>query len=160
MVSWVGLRGAVPIILATFPLLAGISKADTIFNMVFFIVLTSALLQGASIPIVARWLRVDTPLSIKPKYPMEFEPTYGFHGETLELEIPKDSAVAGKEIVELGLPNSTLILLIHRNDEFIVPKGSTVLEAGDRMIVLTAKEELDKVRSILESKQLPTHSKA
>ena len=62
MVAWVGLRGAVPIILATFPLLAGIPQATTIFNLVFFIVLTSVLLQGTSIPLVARWLGVDEPL--------------------------------------------------------------------------------------------------
>lgn len=70
MISWVGLRGAVPIILATFPLLAGIPKAEMIFNLVFFIVLASALLQGTSIPLVARWLRVDAPISAKPKYPI------------------------------------------------------------------------------------------
>lgn len=160
MVSWVGLRGAVPIVLATFPLLAGIPKADMIFNMVFFIVLTSVLLQGISIPIVARWLAVDAPIPMKPKYPIEFEPTHGFQSEMVELEIPKDSAVAGKQIVEIGLPNGTLVTLIRRNEEFIVPGGVTTLEAGDTMLVLTSKEELPKVRSILESRQPPAHNTA
>lgn len=74
MVSWVGLRGAVPIILATFPLLAGVPQADTIFNLVFFIVLTSVLLQGTTLPLVARWLDVDAPLPVRRQYPLAFHP--------------------------------------------------------------------------------------
>ncbi len=66
LVSWVGLRGAVPIILATYPMLANIPQSDLIFNVVFFVVLTSALLQGYSVPLLARWLRVDAPLSTHP----------------------------------------------------------------------------------------------
>ncbi|HSE84131.1 MAG TPA: potassium/proton antiporter, partial [Thermodesulfobacteriota bacterium] len=81
MVSWVGLRGAVPIILATFPLLAEIPKADMIFNLVFFIVITSVLLQGTSIPLVAKWLGVDAPIPVKTRYPLEFEPTDSMRGE-------------------------------------------------------------------------------
>lgn len=74
LVSWVGLRGAVPIILATFPFLAGITKADTIFHVVFFIVLTSILLQGPFIPRVARWLKVEAPPEGKAKYMLQLEP--------------------------------------------------------------------------------------
>src|SRR5690606_8260804 len=72
MVAWVGLRGAVPIILATFPLLARVPQADLFFNLVFFIVLTSVLLQGTSIPFIARWLRVDAPFKRKFHSPLEF----------------------------------------------------------------------------------------
>ncbi|MGH7231823.1 MAG: potassium/proton antiporter [Nitrospiraceae bacterium] len=74
LVAWVGLRGAVPVILGTFPLLAGIAKADTIFHVVFFIVLTSVLLQGPFIPLVARWLKVDAPPEGKAKYLLQLEP--------------------------------------------------------------------------------------
>jgi potassium/hydrogen antiporter len=74
LVSWVGLRGAVPIVLATFPLLAGITKADTIFHVVFFIVLTSVLLQGPFIPWVARWFGVEAPADGKAKYLLQLEP--------------------------------------------------------------------------------------
>jgi cell volume regulation protein A len=74
LVAWVGLRGAVPIVLATFPLLAGINKADTIFHIVFFIVLTSVLLQGPFIPWIARWLAVEAPPEGKTKYLLQLEP--------------------------------------------------------------------------------------
>ncbi|MFN3480216.1 MAG: potassium/proton antiporter [Thermodesulfovibrionales bacterium] len=87
MVSWVGLRGAVPIILATFPLIAGIPKADMIFNMVFFIVLSSALLQGTTIPVVAKWLGVDAPIPVKPMYPLECESTVKMKCDLTEIVV-------------------------------------------------------------------------
>jgi cell volume regulation protein A len=86
-VSWVGLRGAVPIILATYPLLAKIPQADLIFNVVFFVVLTSALLQGTSVPHVAKWLRVDAPERRKPTSPLEYTPVGGLN-TTTRLYIP------------------------------------------------------------------------
>lgn len=150
MISWVGLRGAAPIILATFPLLSGISKADTIFNVVFFIVLTSALLQGTSIPWVAKWLGLDTPLLPKPKYPMEFEPTQGFSSDMVEIEIPKDSNLKGKRIVEVEFPKGTLVLLIRRGEEFIIPTGETVLKAGDSLLVLSSQEGLPKLQDLFK----------
>ncbi len=90
-VSWVGLRGAVPIILATFPPLAGILEVDLIFNVIFFIALTSVLLQGTSIPPVARWLGVDAPLVPKRAYPIEYVPMDGLKSELKELPIPPGS---------------------------------------------------------------------
>jgi potassium/hydrogen antiporter len=139
-ISWVGLRGAVPIILATFPLLAGLPEADSIFNIVFFVVLTSALLQGASLPFVAKWLKVDAPIENKPIYPIEFTPVSGFKNELKELPVRVNSPFAGKAIVELGLPAEFLIILIVRNKEFIIPSGGTELMAGDTLIVLADKE--------------------
>lgn len=152
MVSWVGLRGAVPIILATFPLLAGIPKADMIFNMVFFIVLTSALLQGTTIPVIAKWLGVDAPLSVKPTYPLECEPTGKMRCDLTEIVIPDNSAASNKRILELGLPDGTLVVLISRGDDFFVPGGGTVLQPGDRLLVLTDKDTLNKMRAIIETR--------
>jgi len=149
MVAWVGLRGAVPIILATFPLLAGIPQADMIFNIVFFIVLTSALLQGTSIPRVARWLGVAAPLSLKPRSPLEFDRTRGIQSEMVEIEIPDHSPAVGKQVVELGLPQNALIALVRRDDEFIVPGGGTIIESGDALLVLACKEDVSLLRSIL-----------
>lgn len=83
-----GLRGAVPVVLATFPFTAGYEHSDMLFNMVFFIVLTSVLLQGKSLMAVARWLKVDQPLVSRPRYPLEFEKTEsGMMNETRETDI-------------------------------------------------------------------------
>jgi len=144
-VSWIGLRGAVPIILATFPLLAGIPQADLIFHVVFFVVLTSVLLQGTSIPLVARWLRLDAPLTPKKLYPIEFTPMGELKTELKELIIPSGSTVDGKAIVELGLPDDFLIILIARDDDFVLPSGGTVLKAGDTLLVLSEQESFDHV---------------
>jgi len=151
MVSWVGLRGAVPIILATFPLLAGIPKADVIFNIVFFIVLTSALLQGATISRVARWLGVDAPISAEPAYPIECEPTGKMKCDMAEVQVPDNSIVSNKRILELDLPDGALVMLIKRNDGFIVPGGGTVINEGDSLLVLADKDTFNKVRSIVRT---------
>lgn len=145
-ISWVGLRGAVPIILATFPLIAGVDHADQIFNIVFFVVLTSALVQGASIPQVARWLGVDEVLPKKPVYPIELNPMRGFTDELQEITIPASSTCAGRTIVELALPEKLLVVLIARDNEFFVPNGGTTLLAGDTLIVLSDQESFDKVQ--------------
>jgi cell volume regulation protein A len=146
-ISWVGLRGAVPIILATFPLLARLPEADSIFNIVFFIVLTSALLQGASLPYVAQWLKVDAPIENKPIYPIEFTPVSGFKNELKELSIHPNSPFTGRTIVELGLPTEFLIILIARNKEFIMPSGGIELLEGDTLIVLADKETFAEVEA-------------
>ena len=145
--SWVGLRGAVPIILATFPLLARMPQSDLIFNIVFFIVLTSVLLQGTSIPMVARWLKLDSPQERKRLYPIEYTPMEGLSSELKELPIPQNSRVVGKAVVELGLPDEFLIILIARGDEFMVPSGGTVLHAGDTLLALSDNHSFEQVKT-------------
>jgi cell volume regulation protein A len=151
MVSWVGLRGAVPIVLSTFPLLSNIPNADMIFNMVFFIVLTSALLQGTTIPLIAKWLGVDAPIFTKTVYPIECEPTGKMKCDMKELHIPDNSAVINKRILELDLPDGALIALIKRDDEFLVPSGGTELRAGDSLLVLADQDAFNKIRTIVEA---------
>jgi len=146
-VSWVGLRGAVPVILATFPLLGGVPQADMIFNVIFFVVLTSVLLQGTSIPLVARWLGLDAPLVPKRIYPIEYTPMGGFRSELKEIPVPPDSAMVGKPIVELRLPEEFLVILIARENDFVLPSGGTIINAGDTLLVLSDKESLDSVVS-------------
>jgi cell volume regulation protein A len=141
LISWVGLRGAVPIILATFPLLAGVPKADTIFNHVFFIVLVSVLLQGTTISLVARWLGLQAP-------PTRNRMSLSEHVANAIVEIPVNagSQAAGKQVVELGLPSSALIVSIAREGETFVPNGSTVLEPDDVLLVVSDPATCNDVR--------------
>ena len=153
MISWVGLRGAVPIILATFPLLAGVPQADMIFNVVFFTVLTSVLLQGTTLSVAARWLGVDAPLPARRQYPLEFIQTGDFKIKSglVEIPVPEDSPAAGRRIVDLGLPRDALIVLIGRGDELVVPHGGTVISGGDTLLVLADKETRARVRGAVGS---------
>jgi cell volume regulation protein A len=157
MVAWVGLRGAVPIILATFPLLAGMPQAETIFNVVFFTVLTSVLLQGITLPWVAQWLRVGEPLAEAMRYPIDFEPVGEMNSDLAEMTIPAEAVVDGKRILEVGLPPGTLIVLLSRNGEFLVPSGGTILQAGDKLLVLADTAEIPSVRAIF---QVRTHDES
>lgn len=152
MVSWVGLRGSVPIILATFPLVAGVPNANLIFNLVFFIVLTSVLLQGTSIPIVARILKVDAPAPVKVDYPIEMTNTGAITSDLVEVEVPPHSAVDGRAIIDAGLPQGALVVLLSRNKEFIVPSGSTVIHAGDKLLLFADEAALEVVSRRVEPK--------
>jgi cell volume regulation protein A len=154
MVSWVGLRGAVPIVLATFPLLAKLPNAGMIFDIVFFIVLTSVLLQGTTIPMMARWLRVGVPLPPKRQLHVEIRPSCNLKNELVEITIPSNSAVVGKQIVELGLPPGTLIVLISRNGECFAPGGGTVLAGNDSVLLFGGSADMPRIRSILEASSL------
>jgi cell volume regulation protein A len=155
MVAWVGLRGAVPIILATFPLVAGVPRADHIFNLVFFIVLTSVLLQGTAIPVVARWLRVDAPLAATPSLLSEALATPDLKAALVELTVPCDSQAAGRQVVELGFPEGALIVLIKRGDEMLVPSGGTVVAADDILLVVGKPDIVARMRALLEPRVAP-----
>ncbi|HOI58482.1 MAG: potassium/proton antiporter [Methanoculleus sp.] len=159
LVSWVGLRGAVPIILATYPLVAGVPGAEMIFNIVFFIVIISALVHGTSIPSVARWLGLAAPLEETSKLSREFEVDPDTQSELLEVVIPCDATAVGKQVVDLGLPRGALIILLQKGEERFVPGGSTVIEAGDTLLLLTTDDLADTVRARLlspkEKKETP-----
>ncbi len=149
MVAWVGLRGAAPIILATFPLLAGIGQAESIFNIVFFVVVASVLIQGVSIPLFSKILKVDAPFPKKQRYPIEFERREGIDAELHDIIVPYDSDAVGKRIADLGVPEKCLIMLISRNDKFIIPAGPTVIDGGDVLLVLANEQDLVVLNRIL-----------
>jgi cell volume regulation protein A len=155
MVAWVGLRGAVPIILATFPLLAEVPQAITTFHLVFFIVLTSVLLQGTSIPIVARWLDVDEPLAPRKESSPIWDAPTSLKSGLLEVRIPEHSWAIGRRLLDLGLPKSAFILLIARKSKCFVPDGTAVLQANDSLLAFTDQFSFIRLRSILESRHQP-----
>jgi cell volume regulation protein A len=147
LISWVGLRGAVPIILATYPLVAGTANADLYFNVVFFIVLTSVLLQGTSLTAVAKGLGLQTAAVERPRDPLEFLDTPRSKNNLIELNLRKDSPAVGKRVVDLELPKSALMVLLRRRDEVLVPRGATALEDGDVVVVIAEKEDIAALRT-------------
>jgi cell volume regulation protein A len=152
--SWVGLRGAVPIVFATYPLLAGLNKAQTIFDIVFFVSLTSVVIQGTTVAFVARKLRLLLPERVKRRTPAEIELTDSIKSEFVEIELSKDSYAVGRRIVELDFPKTALISIIKRGGKFITPSGSTVLNAGDVLLVISeTKSALKRVYEALNIRQ-------
>lgn len=134
--SWVGLRGAAPIVFATYPLLAGVSAADQIFNLVFFISASSVLLQGTTLPLMARWLHVSVPEKVRRKFPLDIEVKDDFRSELVELDITASSPAIGKAVVELQLPKTALIVLIHREGKYMTANGETIIQPGDHLLLM------------------------
>jgi potassium/hydrogen antiporter len=147
--SWVGLRGAVPIIFATYPLLAGVHVASNIFNLVFFISVSSVLLQGTTLPMIANWLHVSVPEKIKRKFPLDIELKENFRSELIELDIPSTSKAVGKAVMQLALPKKALIVLIHRDGKYITANGDTEIAANDHLLVMA--DNKDTVAQVFES---------
>lgn len=147
MISWVGLRGAVPIILATFPLVEGVEGAQVIFDVVFFAVLLSVLVQGTSIPAVARLLGVAADLPAEAPPPLEAVDSgvTGGGAQLHELVVDAGAPGAGRSLVELHLPTGTLVVLVQRDGEYVVPEGSTRLTPGDTVMVLAEDDQLEQV---------------
>jgi cell volume regulation protein A len=151
LISWVGLRGAAPIILATFPLMENAPHADLIFDTVFFIVLTSVLIQGTTIPLVARWLGVGAPLEKRAAWPIQPRSLQPPGASLQEIVVPSGSPVTERPLVSLGLPAGTMIVLIERDDEFTVPTGSTELRVADRLLVLGDDDGIESLRGRLDA---------
>lgn len=136
-VSWVGLRGAVPIIFAIYPLIAGLQNATMMFNLVFFISATSVLLQGTTLPVMGRWLGVSVPARSKRKFPIDIETSdNNTKSELIELDITQQSPTTGKSVVDLNLPPGAFIVLIHRDGRYFSPSGETVLNGGDHLLIM------------------------
>ena len=147
MVAWAGLRGAVPIILATFPLLAGVPGADLIFHLIFFVVLTSVLVQGISISWMAQWLKVNAPQPVIYHHALEFIPDVTIDSQLVELRVAPHSPIIGQSVVQMGLPRDALIVLVRRGVESLVPNGATVFEANDRLLLLANPQILPQVQA-------------
>ncbi|MDN7243337.1 potassium/proton antiporter [Planococcus sp. N028] len=147
--SWAGLRGAVPIVLATFPLLAGVDNSFLFFNIVFFIVLTSALFQGSTIPYMAKKLSLNGRPQARRIHSLELVSMDRANAEMLEIELTAKSPFAGQLVQTIGLPKQTVISAIIRSGKLVMPTGKTKLKVGDVLYVLTEKKQVSKVKMVL-----------
>ena len=148
--GWAGLRGAVPVVLATFPVLEDIQHDQDFFNIVFFAVLLSTLLQGTTIDLAARRLGVTSDEERQPERIIEVGRVRELGGDVVEHVIRPGDAAAGALLRDLGLPRDALVSLIVRGDEVLLPRGSTRVEEGDRLHVLVRREVRDQLPKILE----------
>ncbi|MDD4777434.1 MAG: potassium/proton antiporter [Fermentimonas sp.] len=142
-VSWVGLRGAVPIIFAILPLAAGdIPHARWIFNMVFVITIVSLLVQGTSLPAVARLLGLaEKPTKYKQFEDFDVEFAEEIKSAMTEIHISEETLSYGRNLIEMPLPDKTLVVMVKRGEQYFVPTGQTELFAGDKLLVISDDEE-------------------
>ena len=147
-ISWVGLRGAAPIVLATFPLAAfpdnaGNPAAQLLFNLVFIIVIMSLVIQGITMMPLAKKLKLDKFIDDRERSPLELEQTAFTKDNTMfEFEVKDDSPVAGKCLAELQISSDLLVSMIRRKNRIIQPRGATVIESGDSLTVMGNFEAL------------------
>jgi len=140
-VGWVGLRGAVPIILATFPVLAGAPGAERVFDVVFVVVIVNALVPGATVPWVTRRLGLESREPPAPQAVLQIESLYPTESTLLSFYIDEALAVTGVPLSELPFPSGAAATLLVRGREMYAPKGQTMLEPGDHLYVLTSAED-------------------
>jgi len=150
ILGWAGLRGAVPVVLATFPVIADVSGSLDFFNIVFFAVVVSTVLQGMTFEPVARRLGVTADVPALPPPLIEAGIVRRLGAEVLEYSIEPGDAVVGARVRDLGLPREAVVNVIVRGDEAIPPRGSTRLQAGDRLHVLIRQEAAREVPRLLE----------
>lgn len=136
LLSWVGLRGAVPIILATYPLMFGVEVSLDLFNVVFFTVLISVLVQGWSLPHVARFLGLGTVSAAEPAVSLEIASLRHIDADLVRYEVAHDTPAAGKRLHELNLPDTAVAALVARGDDIVPPRGATKLQPGDHIFIV------------------------
>lgn len=140
VLSWAGLRGAVPIVMATFPVIHGVEDAAQLFNIVFFVVVLSTLVQGATFEPFARWLKLTTDEPALPRPLAEAGTIRRLGAEVLEFPVVPSDAIVGVAVRDLGLPREAVVNVIVREGQAIPPRGSTRINAGDRLHVLYREE--------------------
>ena len=140
-IGWVGLRGAVPIVLATYPVLVGAPGADRIFHVVFFIVVANALVPGATVAWVTRRLGLQQAEVPAPQAVLAIESRLPLEGELMSFYVDEALVVTGASLRDLDFPEGSSVTLIVRGNRLIPPRGSTVLQAGDHVYVLAQPED-------------------
>lgn len=138
-ISWVGLRGAVPIIFATYPLIAGVDHAGLIFNVVFFITILSLLIQGTTVTLAAKWLdQIDEP---EKKDEFGIELPEDIKSVMSEIDMTPEVLSHGNKLMQLSLPDHTLAVMVKRNGLYFIPKGDTELRENDKLLMISDNDE-------------------
>jgi potassium/hydrogen antiporter len=150
MLGWAGLRGAVPIWLATFPVIAGVEEGELIFNAIFFVVVTSTLIQGATFEPLARALGVTSTEPALSRPLVETGIIRRLGGESMVWRVEPGDAAAGRMVKELGLPRDGLVNLIVREGTAVLPRGSTQIEPGDELHIVARQEALPEIERLTE----------
>jgi cell volume regulation protein A len=150
VLGWAGLRGAVPVVLATFPVIEEVPHYLDFFNIVFFAVLVSTVLQGTTFEWLAARLKVTTAESALPETLLDVGAVRRLGAEVVEFPVAADHAIAGHRVRETGLPRDALLNVIIRGDQALLPRGSTMIEAGDRLHLLVRQEASVELRALLE----------
>ena len=145
-VSWVGLRGAVPTIFATYPVVANVEGPNMIFNIVFFITIVSLIVQGTSVSFVARLLHLSTPLEKTGKdfgvgLPEEIDT------DLLDMSITMEMLNEADTLKDMNLPKGTLVMIVKRGDEFLIPNGTLKLHVGDKLLLISEKNKQETVKN-------------
>lgn len=151
-ITWAGLRGAVPVILATYPSAAGMEIGKEVFNIVFFVVLLSVAIQGSTLGVFARWLQIAKISRPKPLYNLELLTMARSDMDLIVVDIPGPKGRKGKLISELELPPDTVITLVTRGEEVVAPGGSTRLRGWDQVTVLAHVRDEERIRGVLTEK--------
>jgi cell volume regulation protein A len=154
VLGWAGLRGAVPVVLATFPVISGVPSSHEFFNIVFFAVVISTIVQGTTFEPLARWLGATSAEPALPRPLTETGTIRGLGAEVVEYAVGRGDSIAGRRVRDLGLPREALVNVIVRGGEAIPPRGSTRVEPGDRLHILVRKEvasEFDRLIQLWRS---------
>jgi potassium/hydrogen antiporter len=151
MLGWAGLRGATPIWLATFPVVAGIGSGRELFAIVFFVVVTSTLVQGASFEPLAKRLGLTTDEPALPRRLLESGRIRRMGGDVVAYRLPAGAAAAGHRVRELELPREALVNVIVRDGHAIPPRGSTEMREGDELHILVRGELRDEVETLTKT---------
>lgn len=138
-VSWVGLRGAVPIIFATYPVVSQVPGADAIFNIVFFITIVSLIVQGTTVSRMAQWLGLSLPM---PKTGNDFgvELPEEIDSDLHDITVTEELLLQGETLKEMNIPKGTLVMIVKRGDEYLVPNGMMKLQVGDKLLFISEKK--------------------
>ena len=149
VLGWAGLRGALPVVFATFPVIEGVPNSQEFFNIAFFAVVVSTLLQGATFEPLARALGVTDTEAALPLPLADAGAMRRLGAEVIEYPVGVDYAIVGSRVRQLGIPRDALLNLLIRGDQALLPRGSTRIEAGDRLHLIVRQEVAVELRQLM-----------